>query len=158
MPPGLFQAALATEYEMFRESCCARPRRVSGAASVTYPSFITAGRLLLTESLTLVSERTDILDTERTYFHYVVCSVQYRCFQFDSLSRARSQKCTSVLLLPGCCSQNTSDSRASVGTGVSKPKPPVITDGGAALPVHTCLHSCNYDVAVSHVRTVTLTC
>lgn len=43
-----------------------------------------------------------------------------RCFQFGSLWRARSRKCTSVLLLPGCCSQNTSDSRADIVTGVYK--------------------------------------
>lgn len=48
----------------------------------------------------------------------------YRCFQFSSLCRARFQKRTSVLLLPGCCSQNTSDSRANVVTGDYKPKSP----------------------------------
>lgn len=47
-----------------------------------------------------------------------------RCFQFGPLSRARSRICTSVLLLPGCCSQNTSDSRANAVTGVYKPTSP----------------------------------
>lgn len=47
-----------------------------------------------------------------------------RCFQFGSLCRARSRKCTSVLLLPGCCSQNTFDSRANIVTGSCEPVSP----------------------------------
>lgn len=54
-----------------------------------------------------------------------------RCFQFGSPCRARSRKWTSVLLLPGCCSHNTSDSRVNVVTRVYKSVAP-----------RTCCKSC----------------
>lgn len=41
----------------------------------------------------------------------MTCFAPRRCFQFGFLRRARSRKCTSVLLLPGCRSQNTCDSK-----------------------------------------------
>ena len=82
----------------------------------------------ITTTLPRVSHR-GVTDSAQTCSTASEClsitwSAPCRCFQFVSRCRARSQKCTSVLLLPGCCSQNTSDSRADVVTGVYKPMSP----------------------------------
>lgn len=84
---------------------------------------ISAGAPLLQHCLMLVTEKLQTFSTVSECISitwFALC----RCFQFGSLSRARSRICTSVLLLPGCCSQNTSDSRANVVTGVYKPMSP----------------------------------
>lgn len=60
---------------------------------------------------------TQTFPTVRKYVS-MTCFAPRRCFQFGFRCRARSRKCTLVLLLPGHRSQNTSYSRANVVTGV----------------------------------------
>lgn len=62
-------------------------------------------------------ESAQTFPTVRKYVS-MTCFAPRRCFQFGSRCRARSRKCTLVLLLPGHRSQNTSYSRANVVTGV----------------------------------------
>ncbi len=84
---------------------------------------ISAGAPSLQHCLMLVAEKLQTFSTVSECIS-ITWFAPCRCFQFGSLSRARSRICTSVLLLPGCCSQNTSDSRANVVTGVYKSMPP----------------------------------